>query len=88
LDLGYWWTSLYREKTNYYHSNDLCQKIGNLSTQIFAKLVTNLPFTFYQMGFGFYWTNKASMLINRESIYLGGHRLCINIIVIFTTKFF
>jgi hypothetical protein len=43
LDVGYWWPSLYRDTTNYYHSYDLCQKIGNLSTQSFAKLVTNLP---------------------------------------------
>jgi len=43
LDVGYWWSTMYRYVQDYYKSYDACQRIGGLATQSLLKLVTSLP---------------------------------------------
>ncbi len=42
LDARYWWPTMYRNMHDYYKSYDACQKIGGLTIQSLAKLVTSL----------------------------------------------
>jgi hypothetical protein len=54
LDVGYWWPTMYRDVHEYYTSCDACQRIGGLTTQSLAKLVTNLlEEPFMKWGFEF-----------------------------------
>jgi hypothetical protein len=43
LDVGYWWPTIYRDVHDYCRSYDACQRVGGLTTQNLAKLVTSLP---------------------------------------------
>jgi hypothetical protein len=43
LDAGYWWPTMNQDVYEYCRTSDQCQRIGNLLTQNFAKLVTTLP---------------------------------------------
>jgi len=54
LDVGYWWSTMYRDMHDYYKFCDACQKARGLATQSLAKLVTSLlqkPFMKWGLDF-------------------------------------
>jgi hypothetical protein len=67
LDLGYWWSTMYRDMHDYCMSCDSCHKTGGLVVQSLAKLVTSLlEEPFMKWGLDFVGLNKPTWRYTRN----------------------
>jgi hypothetical protein len=67
LDAGYWWPTMYMDVHDYFKSYDACQRIGGLTTQSFAKLVTSfLEEPFMKWGLDFVGSIKLTRSYTRN----------------------
>lgn len=54
LDVGYWWPALQKGILEYYKACDRCHRVGNMTNNGLAELVTMMPVVpFMKLGLNF-----------------------------------